>query len=163
MRLSFACLALAFVVTPLLPACSDDGAGSTSSSSGSSGSLTACQKDTRKDTYAASLSKAGPTFTVRLLDAVPAPPVKGTNAFTVQVVDAAGKPVDGATLTLVPFMPDHGHGSAVTPVVKALGADGKYTVEKVYLAMAGLWELRFNVTAPGAAPSDVTFSFCLDG
>lgn len=135
-----------------------------SSSSGTSGSgQTACERDTRKDTYAAGLSKKGATFTVKILDAQPAPPVKGTNVLTLQVSDAAGAPVNGATVTVVPFMPDHGHGSAVVPVVTALGADGKYTVEKLYLAMSGLWEIRVNVTAPGAAPTDVTFSFCLDG
>jgi hypothetical protein len=155
-------LALALASAPVaLAACGDDS--SSTSSSGTSGTQTACQKDTRKDAYASGLAKSGASFTVKLLDAQPAPPSKGTNTMTVQVLDASGKPVDGASVTLVPFMPDHGHGSAVAPIVKGLGADGKYTIEKVYLAMAGLWELRFNVQAPGAASSDVTFSFCLDG
>lgn len=140
-----------------------DGGDSSSSSSSSGTSQSACERDTRKDTYASGLAKKGATFTVKILDAQPAPPVKGTNVLTLQVSDSAGAPVNGATLTVVPFMPDHGHGSAVAPVVTALGADGKYTVDKLYLAMSGLWEIRVNVTAPGAAPSDVTFAFCLDG
>ena len=146
-----------------LSACGDDH-DSGHSSGGTSGTAdTACARDTRKDTYAAGLSKAGAALTVKILDAQPAPPAKGTNTFTVQVLDGAGKPVDGATLAIVPFMPDHGHGSAVVPEVVAVGSEGKYTVSKVYLAMAGLWELRVSVQAPGATTSEVTFAFCLDG
>jgi hypothetical protein len=154
-------VASALAIAPLVSACGED-AGS-SSGGGSSGGQTACQRDARKDVYTAGLSKSMAPFTVKILDAQPAPPSKGGNTMTVQILDASGKPVDGASVTLVPFMPDHGHGSAVAPVVKGLGADGKYTIEKVYLAMAGLWELRFNVQAPGLAPTDVTFAFCLDG
>ena len=155
-----ALLGPAFALALAASGCSDE-AGSSSGTSGSG--ATACERDARKDAYASGLAKTGASFTVKILDAQPAPPTKGTNVLTLQVMDAAGAPVNGASVTVVPFMPDHGHGSAVMPVVTALGADGKYTVEKLYLAMAGLWELRVNVTAPGAAPSDVTFAFCLDG
>lgn len=153
------------VLTLLLacvPACGNDDTGSSTSSS-SGGNATACERDTRKDVYAAGLSKTGAAMTVKLLDAQPAPLVKGTNTLVLQVLDGAGKPVDAATITIVPFMPDHGHGSAVAPIVTPAGADGKYNVSKVYLSMAGLWELRMNVQVPGSTPADVTFSFCLDG
>lgn len=157
-------LAALVVSALLLSACSGGDSGSSSGGdAGASGGATACDRDTRKDVYAAGLTKAGATFTVKILDAQPAPPVKGTNTFTLQVLDASGKPVDGATVSVVPFMPDHGHGSAVVPVVTPVGTDGKYTVSKVYLAMAGLWEIRIDVQAPGVAATDVTFAFCLDG
>ncbi len=158
--LSFA-VALSILLA-LVPACGDEDPGSSSSSS-SGGNATACERDTRKDVYAAGLAKTGASVTVKILDAQPAPLVKGTNALVLQVLDGAGKPVDGATITIVPFMPDHGHGSAVAPIVAPKGAEGKYDVSKVYLSMAGLWELRVNVQIPGASPADVTFAFCLDG
>ena len=82
---------------------------------------------------------------------------------TRRVVGAAGKPVDGAKLTVTPFMIDHGHGSAVTPIVTPAG-DGKYTISKVYLSMAGLWRITVSVVPPaGTAATEVTYSFCLDG
>jgi hypothetical protein len=122
----------------------------------------ACETDTRKDTYVAGLSKSAGPLSVRIVDATPAPPTKGTNVMTLQIVHGGGKPVDGATVSVTPFMPDHGHGSAVVPVVTPMG-DGKYSVSKIYLAMAGLWKLTITVTPAGGSPSDTAFSFCLDG
>lgn len=142
-------------------ACSSSDDGGSSGSSGQAGGG-ACAQDTRKDVYTAGISKPADALVVRIVDATPAPPAKGMNAMTIQVADGAGKPVDGATLTLTPFMPDHGHGSAATPVVTAKG-DGKYAVEKIYLPMAGLWTLTVKVEIAGAAPAQTTFSFCLDG
>lgn len=163
MSASFQCwripLALALVVTPLLSACSSDG-GSTSSTS--SGQTTACDADTRKDVYTSGLTKTAGTYQVKLLEAKPGPPQKGTNELMLEVMDASNNPVDGATLTVTPFMPDHGHGSAVVPVVSALGS-GKYSVTKVYLAMAGLWKLTVSVQMPGGAMQETAFQFCLDG
>ncbi len=157
MRISlFAAIALSF-----LAACGDDSGGTSSSTS--SGGGTACDRDTRKDVYAAGMAKTGAGVTVKILDAQPSPPSKGKNTLTLQVLDAGGKPVDGATLSIVPTMPDHGHGTSVVPVVTPLGADGKYTASDVYLAMAGLWEVKITVQVPGGATSDVTFAFCLDG
>jgi hypothetical protein len=122
----------------------------------------ACATDTRKDTYVAGLSKSASNLSVRIVDATPAPPAKGTNAITLQVLDAGSRPLDGATITVTPFMPDHGHGSAVAPIVTAAG-DGRYSVTKVYLAMAGLWRLTIAVAQPGGGTSEVAFAFCLDG
>lgn len=141
-------------------ACGDDDHGD-HGSSGGGGNATACEKDTRKDLYTAGLSKQAGDLTVKIMDATPAPPTKGTNAMTLEIADAAG-PVAGATVNVLPFMPDHGHGSAVTPVVTDMGG-GKYKVEKVYLAMAGLWRITVSVQKPGAAAQEVAFAFCLEG
>lgn len=153
---AFACVACV--------ACSsgeDQGSSGRSSSSGGSGG--ACASDTRKDTFTAGIAKQGAGVSVKILEATPAPPAKGTNVMTLQILDAAGKPLDGASVQVSPFMPDHGHGSAVTPVITPAGSDGRYAVDKVYLAMAGLWTLTVRVTPAGGAPNEVVFSFCLDG
>jgi hypothetical protein len=98
-----------------------------------------------------------------MVEATPAPPAKGTNAMTLELTDAGGKPIDGATITVTPFMPDHAHGSAVTPVVAPAGP-GRYSVTKVYLPMAGLWRITVSVQAASGAPvQDAVFQFCLDG
>ena len=124
---------------------------------------TGCAADGRKDVYTAGLSKPAGSFSVKLVESRPGPPIKGTNAMTLEVLDASGQPLDGATITVTPWMPDHAHGSAVKPEVTPLGG-GKYDVEKVYLAMAGLWQIKIAVQPPGATTLEETmFQFCLDG
>lgn len=152
---SLACAALLCAVA----ACSDDDAGQSSTP----GAATGCAADTRKDIYVAGLAKPAGALSVKLVDAKPGPPVKGTNELTLELLDASGNPVDGATVTVKPFMPDHGHGSAVTPSVTPSGA-GRYAVSKVYLAMAGLWRITVSVQMPGGGPlQEAAFQFCLDG
>jgi hypothetical protein len=156
-------LARVFVLTlatVAVTACSssDDGG-----SSGTSGTTNACATDTRKDIYTAGLAKqTSGALSVKLMEATPAPPAKQSNALTFVVTDAAGKPVDGATLSVTPFMPDHGHGSSVKPTVTPMGG-GTYDVANVYLPMPGLWRLTVTVQMPNVAAQDVAFSFCIDG
>jgi hypothetical protein len=124
-----------------------------------------CANETRDDAYAAGMEKQGAEgkLRVRLVEGDPAPPAKGENTWTIQVLDAAGAPVSGATLTVTPRMPDHGHGSGVVPSVMDLGTDGEYEISAIDLAMAGLWEVTILVTT-GAGESDtVKFAFCVEG
>jgi hypothetical protein len=155
-------LFLLSILAALAAACGNGD--STSGSSGSSGSSggTTCERDGRKDVYAQGLAKESGGITVKIADAEPAPPLKGENALVLEISDAAGAPIDGATVTITPFMPDHGHGSAVAPVVAAKG-DGRYEVTEVYLAMAGLWTITVTVQPAGGEAQDVTFAFCLEG
>jgi hypothetical protein len=71
-----------------------------------------------------------------------AAPVRGTNQIelAVEAVDT-GLPVDGLVMSMVPFMPSMGHGTAIQPRTSALGA-GRYEFANVVLTMPGLWELR---------------------
>lgn len=136
----------------------------TGSSGGSSGALqsTACSQDTRKDVYTAGLSKKNDALTVMIVESTPSPPKKGTNTMLLQIADAAGKPVEGATVSVTPYMPDHAHGSAVVPAVTPMG-EGKYAVAKLYYPMPGLWKVTVTVQTPNAAPQEVAFNFCFDG
>lgn len=153
-------LATAFGLGLLCGAC---GADDKSSSSSAVVAASGCAADDRKDIFTAGLSKSAGSLSVKILDASPAPPAKGTNTMTIEIVDGAGKPLDGATVTVKPFMPDHGHGSAVVPVVTPLGG-GTYEVAKIYLAMAGLWKITFSVEPKeGGALQEAAFQFCLDG
>lgn len=153
-------LSMIVAAAALTAACSsDDGSGST----GSGGPATGCAADIRKDVYTPGLAKPAGTLSVKLLESKPGPPIKGTNTMTFEVVDAGGQPVDGATVAVTPWMPDHAHGSAVKPVVTPMGS-GKYVIDKVYLAMAGLWQIKVGVQpAGGGALREATFQFCLDG
>jgi YtkA-like len=162
---SFPRALLAIVLGPLLAvsACgSGDGGGD--GASGSTGSApSACAQDNRKDVYTAGLSKkTASELSVKIMESTPAPPAKLTNAMTLQLLDAGGLPLDGATLSVLPFMPDHGHGSAVTPTVTPKGG-GVYAVANLYFPMPGLWRVTVTVQLPDTAPQDVAFSFCIDG
>lgn len=77
----------------------------------------------------------------------------------VAVTDAAGRPVDDATIQVDGGMPQHGHGLPTRPrVTRALG-DGLYEIEGVRFNMGGWWEFKLAISA--AAGADVV-TFNLD-
>jgi hypothetical protein len=119
-----------------------------------------CAADAKKDVYAPGLTKTDGDLAVRVVDAAPAPPAMGTNTLTLEVA-SADRPVDDAKLTVTPFMPAHGHGSGVDPVVTSLGG-GRYRVADVYFMMPGTWTLTVRVERAGAAAREVVFAFCLE-
>ncbi len=123
-----------------------------------------CAKETRADPYTPPMMKAGTGFQVKFLDSDPAPPAKDNNNWTIEITDANGSPIDGATITVVPYMPDHGHGTSVKPTIVPMGS-GKYQIQNVYMYMPGLWQTTIGVTMPGAMKSagSVMYSFCVDG
>jgi hypothetical protein len=123
----------------------------------------ACAKDSRADTYVAGLQKTGTNLSVSLVDSMPSPPVKGTNAWTIEVKDMSGAPLDGATIVITPFMPDHNHGTSVTPVVSPKGG-GSYGIANLYLFMPGLWQVTIDVTPMGSTEHrTVVYNICVDG
>jgi hypothetical protein len=78
----------------------------------------------------------------------------------VRVVDAAGRPVEAAAITIDGGMPQHGHGLPTRPrVTRGLG-DGVYEIEGVRFNMGGWWEFTVAITAP-AGSDRVTFNLAL--
>ena len=100
---------------------------------------------------------------VSIAGAQPAPPEKGLNTWTLQLTDGSGNPVSGATMTVTPWMPDHGHGSSIVPQVMPMTSAGTYQVTLLDLFMPGIWQITFDVTPTSGPPETVTFSFCIDG
>lgn len=122
-----------------------------------------CSTATGADTYVANLSKAGTNgFEMRLVESQPAPPAKGDNIWTVQLLDDTGAAVDGATLSAVPFMPDHGHGTPITAETTPMGADGMYEIAPINLWMPGIWDVTVDIDASGTT-DQVVYTFCIDG
>jgi hypothetical protein len=77
----------------------------------------------------------------------PQPPTRGTVDVELAVTNVAeGKPQDGLTVHIQPWMPAHNHG-AISPAVTPKG-NGKYLVTEVDLFMAGHWELRTTFSGP---------------
>ncbi|HLK37046.1 MAG TPA: FixH family protein [Polyangiaceae bacterium] len=81
------------------------------------------------------------------LHMTPDPPTLDTNAAEITVTRTAdGTPVDGLTVTVMPWMPAMNHGSSNPPVMPA--GDGKYEISSVYLYMSGLWDLKTAFSGP---------------
>lgn len=61
-------------------------------------------------------------------------------------------------------MPDHMHGSAITPKITPMGA-GDYHVELLQFFMPGVWQNTFTIAPPpgSGAPDTVVFTFCVEG
>ena len=78
----------------------------------------------------------------------------------VAITDAAGAPIDDATIQIDGGMPQHGHGLPTRPrVTRALG-NGLYEIEGVRFNMGGWWEFKLAINA--ASGSDVvTFNLAL--
>jgi hypothetical protein len=83
----------------------------------------------------------------------PNPPARGVSSARFVLTDDTKHPVDGLTLTIQPWMVQHGHGSPITPEVSAAG-QGAYLVTNLYLPMPGLWQLRTTVS--GAVNDELT-------
>lgn len=122
-----------------------------------------CDEDTRDEAYLAGMEKVGEAgYTLTLMDSLPAPPDKGDNVWTVEVKDNGGAPVDGLTIDVDSFMPDHQHGSPIEAVSTSQG-DGVYELDPVNLFMPGYWEITVAAMDGETELDSVMFKFCIDG
>ncbi|EYF07458.1 auxin-binding protein [Chondromyces apiculatus DSM 436] len=140
----------------------DDGEPTTSTTTVTGG---VCEGETRSDVYSAGMEvpSEGGSFSVRLVEATPGPPAKGENSWTLLVLDGAGQAVEGVTLTVTPWMPDHNHGSPAPPTVRATVTPGEYEVSAIDLIMAGFWEVTVDIAPEGGEPDSAVFGFCVEG
>jgi hypothetical protein len=73
------------------------------------------------------------------------PPVVGYDASELTITDSGGHAVSGLALTVVPWMPAHGHGASVGPTVSETSA-GVYVAAPLDFFMSGQWELITTMT-----------------
>lgn len=119
-----------------------------------------CDVETRDDVYEPGLSKtgeAGLTFTI--VEATPAPPARNDNTWIVELAQD-GTPVAADDFDVMPFMPDHGHGTPTVTDVTPGAATGEYTLEPVNMFMPGLWEITLTASV-GDVTDSVVFRFCI--
>jgi hypothetical protein len=102
----------------------------------------------------------GGVFGIKLINLDPWPILKGDNAWTVQLVEASGAPATGATFTVKPFMPDHGHGSSIIPDIEPGMGDATFTINRLNVFMPGIWQFTFTVTK-GTQTDSVVVTFCV--
>jgi hypothetical protein len=126
-----------------------------------------CDSDPRVLAFTPGLLVKGKSgaLQAKLLTIDPTRVSKGDNTWSLQLLtgDGTDKPVDGATLTVKPFMPDHGHGSAIVPLVTPAGSEGKYAITRLNLFMPGLWQITINAAVPGtpAVTDSIVYTFCV--
>jgi hypothetical protein len=79
---------------------------------------------------------------------------------SVRLVDANGRPVEGASISVGGGMPEHRHGLPTQPrATRALG-DGVFEIEGLRFSMGGWWELTLAIESP-AGVDNVTFNLSL--
>ena len=126
-----------------------------------------CAVDDRGEDFTAGMEKTGALgITFTLVSADPAPPSRGDNHWVLQVSDANG-PLDGATVDVKPFMPDHNHGTSIDTIVEPVaGQPGTFDLTKVNMFMPGVWETTIRATPAGGSQAQrdsVVFTFCIPG
>lgn len=78
----------------------------------------------------------------------------------VLVLDATGRPVENASISVDGGMPEHGHGLPTQPQVQRSLGGGMYDIEGLRFSMGGWWELKLAIDSPAGA-DDVTFNLSL--
>jgi len=106
----------------------------------------------------ATLASDTGALTIEIRTAPEQPPTRGLFSVEYRIAEAttaAHPPAEGLTLSVVPWMPEMGHGSSIKPSVTA-GGDGRYVVSDVDMVMPGKWELRTTIAGSsddGATPT----------
>jgi YtkA-like len=121
-----------------------------------------CATETRADNIVSGLEKTGSrgALTFRLMSTSPAPPKRPDNNWLVHI-ESGGAPVDGATIGVRLYMPDHEHGTGVKPMISAAGTPGDYKLDQLNLWMPGLWEVTVEATPAGGAKDSAVFRVCI--
>ncbi len=115
---------------------------------GCSGSADGTEADTTFPTAAFStVASTHGALSIEVRTAPTQPPSQGLNAVEYTILTTDGAPSEGLEVTVVPWMPDMGHGASVTPTVTPMG-EGRYVVSDVELFMAGKWQLRTTIAGP---------------
>jgi hypothetical protein len=120
-----------------------------------------CAKETA-DEFTVDLHKIGSVHDVTLMSALPAPPGRGDNEWSIRIDTVAGStPVTGATIYATPFMnKPQQHGTPVKVKVDAMPNAGEYKLSPVNLWMPGVWETTIEMSSPSGTDS-VVYKFCI--
>ncbi|MGH7269495.1 MAG: FixH family protein, partial [Polyangiaceae bacterium] len=127
---------------------------------GEGGASIGCDMPT--ETYAANMSQKGATgaLTFVLVGVNGDAPAVAIDTWTIKLLDAGGKPVNGATFTVKAWMPEHAHGW--TKATTMSEGSGAYEIDNLYLFMPGVWQVTLTAQS-GSLTDSTVFSFCLGG
>lgn len=133
------------------------------SAADSSASTNVCSDTATYDTWADGFTRAGDYGTLTFAVSAATAPDKGDNVWTIALSSASdASAVPGETVTIAPYMPEHGHGTNPATVNSTDNGDGTYTSDSFNIFMGGFWQFTLNAT--GAAGSDTTvLNLCIQG
>ena len=122
----------------------------------------ACALETRADTFVQDIEKTGETLVVRLVEGQPVPPEVGNNTWSFEILDGVA-PVTTATISVKPWMPDHGQGTTPLFLDATYSEEsGHYLLDAMDLFMPGYWTFTFEIEHQSIR-EEVVFGFCLEG
>ena len=116
----------------------------------------ACPTGSGDDDDDSGPAEVGPPSLEATID--PDPPIVGRNAMVIDVLDGQGAGIDGAALTVVPWMDVHGHGSTEEPLIEALGG-GSYQASPITFTMQGPWEVNVDAELPDGETVSHEFTY----
>jgi hypothetical protein len=147
-------LALAFSASAMPMGCKssgdDDDSATMPDDAGSSDGTARCKGSPQ---LVADLTAMGENkqIQVRVVDADNLPAAKYYNTWTVQFLDAQGKPLDDVTVDKIcAYMPVHMHGTPPTEVTQQTDKS-MFEVKDINLTMPGPWQIQFALSSPSAA------------
>jgi hypothetical protein len=74
-------------------------------------------------------------------------PINRIHSWRLKIESSEGKPVEGARITIVGDMPEHGHGFPTKPEVTEETEKGVYLIEGIKFSMPGWWVVIFHIEA----------------
>jgi len=98
------------------------------------------------DTSTTRTSKAG-LYVVSYRSEVQPVPKRELHRWEIELRDADGRPVDGATIGVDGGMPDHGHGLPTRPSMRGALGDGRYVVDGMKFNMGGYWVVDLAIAS----------------
>lgn len=111
--------------------------------------------------FAPDLSVQVGNYDVSFASTDPAMPDVGVNTWTLDIQDMNDEAASGLSVSVEPWMPEHGHG--ISPATySGTEVAGKYELETFDLSMPGDWEFRITVN-DGEGPSTSSVTLCIEG
>ena len=108
------------------------------------------------------LTRTGEFYSLTLTAISPDPWSVGDNDWRVAVTDAEGATVEGVTVFVTPYMPDHGHGVSPPLYNGVLADDGVFDIDTFNLIMPGFWEMTVTVRSTDLPSEDIAFRICVE-
>ncbi len=120
--------------------------------------------DASYPSFTPGMSVQAGALTVKLQSVNPEPPrQRMKNDWVLQVVDAAGAPVSGATLANgSSYMPVHRHGGRTKPTSSVGSEPGSVLLNDIDFIMRGPWQVIFDVQQNGATVGTATLQICVE-
>lgn len=122
-----------------------------------------CESTPDIDTWSQNpITRSGENFSLQLSAISPDPWSVGDNDWRIDVTHKDGETLEGVSLFVTPYMPDHGHGVSPPHYNGVEGGDGVYDIETFNLIMPGFWEMTVTVGAQGIPSETIAFRICVE-